>query len=572
MGINTEWKKIIKRNPHVFGNCWLDGIPSPHNITTVIDDFTLYLRSLAYGIQSWDDLAKRSQRRIQENTDTTLRRYVVAFDEGESVPSAKKPKQDQRDNASASKANPILPFSAEEESQIKVGEVPFIPSGIKVPTTQFFVERLMASRRKHFDIQGFITSELLSFKFPYESTKNSILVIDGGNMEHYKKHNDVYSKRVIISKDDIEEDFDAVTPSGQNHWVTKDFSVKAHPGKRRKNVVVNTERDDTFNEVEVSQSGGIGESDVKIPRHISEHGSGDVYVHSYDTDMICILLLNMKDWIDTTTLQVPFNVYLNLTADHGMPEILDVLKMWRSIMDYFRDNLKNVTCPIETIVMLMLLSSSDYVEGFPQIGPMTIWTTFFDCGHKILFPDDSTSGFIDEYGSFQSQELRVKCVNSDIICRDSKYRHAIMCVNSDIMCGDSKYRHTIMFDENKLYEFLVLMYQKRFYPQMAPSTPISRAMEHLRSKVEERQAELDAKNALDRTKRKKWRIPSDHKIYAIFRQIWWNMDYWMNGGKEYPFMDPTAIDPKSKLSRHGWTTNDSGGVKFAERVHIFKKI
>ncbi len=112
---------------------------------------------------------------------------------------------------------------------------------------------------------------------------------------------------------------------------------------------------------------------------------GNIYIKSRDTDSIYILLLHIRGWIDIKTEKIKYGIFLESSGRDNCPgekprdmkpRFIDVVALWRSILVYFRDNYPGIPCPIETMILLILLTGSDYTDGFPQFGPAKIWESF----------------------------------------------------------------------------------------------------------------------------------------------------------------------------------------------------
>ena len=109
---------------------------------------------------------------------------------------------------------------------------------------------------------------------------------------------------------------------------------------RSQNLVGLERQDGTgFKHCTIYHSNRIGESDLKIEYHIGRLlPHGNVFISSCDSDMIAILLLNMKDWIDPKTGMVPHAIYLDNTppgGDTAKSSYIDVVLLWSSILLYF---------------------------------------------------------------------------------------------------------------------------------------------------------------------------------------------------------------------------------------------
>jgi hypothetical protein len=350
MGIDTRWKVILKNNFEGF----CSEIPSGIKITKIIDDMSLNIRSILTGVNTWQDLKKNSMRRVESFWTPSLEEYVVLFDERQYVPDSKIPTQTKRTN---NEKHP--PFTSEEIRYINIG------TGDIPPDKATFLKRMMATRELHGQLYDLVGSSIASSKF---GNKRVRMIIDGG-----------FEKGVLQMRDKIK------VVSIHPH-VSDDGSCERYD-TATKYIIISTSDDDSLSTAYIMDSERIGESDLKIPKHIDSSQKGNIFVRSKDTDSIPIILLHMRDWINTESGSINFGIYLELSsAKQGKEaEIVDMVKLWRSIIIYFRSNFNNVPCPIETIVMLMLYNGCDYCQKYRKITPAVIWKMFCDGGNKILF-------------------------------------------------------------------------------------------------------------------------------------------------------------------------------------------
>ena len=161
----------------------------------------------------------------------------------------------------------------------------------------------------------------------------------------------------------------------------------------------------------------IGETDLKIPRHIGMHSNKRITVFSSDSDSIPILLLNMRDWIDKESGFLKSKIFIDFGARStaGL-RYLDVVELYRSI-GRFAISYK-VQRPIETMCILMILTGTDYVEKQKSIGPSTILDAFMKGKHELfkfqketndsIFKSDSEIGDIHIRHSITLAEYLLK--------------------------------------------------------------------------------------------------------------------------------------------------------------------
>lgn len=530
MGIQGAWKKILDAT---FGYCHMPEIPENTVVDVVIDDLSLNIRKVMHGIVSWTDLGKRLRRRVKSVYTQDLKRYVVTFDEPDCVPSAKQPEQRKRKIAEMKK---IKPLSAQEMSNI------VIDNGIQLEVPQdIFIRRLMLTQETRERLYDFCTAEIASVKFPVSTEEQSVdLIIDGGisnMMKQRDRNND--TKTATENK-------------------TRDPCLRE--GAKYIYVIPRSKKGDR-SVASVYDSQKIGEGDLKIPKNISMIRKGNIYIHSYDSDMIPILLLNMRRWIDKTTGYIQYGIFLDATCRFQNTSsqkdgevlkgnIVDVVSLWRSIIVHFGEHYPGISCPVETVCLLMLLTGGDYAEGFSQLGPRRIWDAFIHGGHKILFENSKTY--------LASPKSTFESISSVII--DSNY-------------GNCDQRYSLTFNEEKIMTFLTFAYHRYLSPK--PSKDSSPDHIPLNLSMDKNREIANARNVGYKSENVKCKIVSDSEIRAIVRRVWWWMDYLMNGvSGRHPYLDPTEMHHQTGDSIQGWETYEEDGkksVKCAKTVHMYNR-
>lgn len=288
-----------------------------------------------------------------------------------------------------------------------------------------------------------------------------------------------------------------------------------------------------------------GESDLKILRYVNKHKGDCIVVRSNDADSIVLLLLNMRNLIDLKSGEIDTKIYLDTSK--GKQErtgdyLLDVVSLWRAIIVYFQINFPGLNNSIEMLCILMLLSGGDYIQfKFPQLGPVTIWNAFKL--HWRLFKD--------EHGPFIEK---------------------IPPPEKTILYGNYRDRIGIKIKESMLYDFVCHCYILRF-PGLLSIYSVFKAPRKVSSLFYIRQT---LKNAEQKENNKRWKnhqkekksmtIQTDDQAFAIFRRIYWTLDYWMNGA-ENNFVDPLEKDPdQGTFSLYGWEEDSNGYIVESEKV------
>lgn len=592
MGLTHGWKEILKKDKQIFGDCFGD-LPADAKISTIIEDFNISMRTISYYVKSWKEIADRCTSRLINNFNPHLTQYIIAFDEGEFAPENKRPKQEK-----SAKSSPHLPFTAEELKHVHIGvevekstdrggtlfDPSKFPNDVKM-NCQTFIERVLATRVLHPEFKNFLTAQLLSIKLLNKTMTPPLITIDGGHTQYYEENraNFTVSVKFYNERGDCN-------------------SMSEMPNKRRHNgepirstaskiIVHPSTGDNRQTEAYIHESDRIGEADMKIPSHIKhQKNGGDILVISKDTDMIPIMLLSMRDWIDLESENVPFRIYLDLTpsereketpdsknpptpdakpsiqdAKPSKPpkktkskppktqaEILDVLKLWRHIYDYFRKTFPKIISPLETFVTLMILTKTDYVlTGLTGIGPAVIWKSFLSGGF-IYLGEQSEFAIIEH-----------KC----FVTSPPTGRSAVI---ADVNIGDPDAKHDIVLAEHKVYKFIQYVYANLHIPskEKNKATRVERMTKN--PDLDELRKIFSAKQ--DTYKKPGSRaIPSDRGIKAIIRRTGWNIDYWANGHKKNKFMNPIEVYETrdgERRSMFGWAKDAGGKIVETDEIQI----
>lgn len=518
MGIDTGWKKMLDEE---FG--W----PSLSHekaceVNVVMDDISLNLRRMVYGVDSWEDLGERFRNRVEFlAAKGNLKEYWAFWDESRWVPPNKRVTQRKRDSRAA------LPFTDAEQLDITVGVGPIPP-----PSGAFF-ERLLATRSMHESLHTFIAAELALTKIP-EDTR---LILDGARAKGIMHRQMTGAPLKIMNMRVPESEYQIMSDIEQARVEL--------PGRI---IITRSVASADENSVFIYDSSRIGESDLKIPAAIAEQESGtQIFVRSCDTDMLVILLLHMKSYLEDR--RIKYGIYLDTEgpgrkADAPPVLPLNMVRLWRSILKRF--DVMFPTVPpifaIETLSTLMLLSGSDYADRLPQIGVRAVWDAFVDpVGRGSLFPRDQPN----EPG-----------------------------VIADDVRGQPKARVNVQLHEPRMRRFIAYMYHKKTHRNVPFPTTAAYTLDASRAaRVAVREKVIKSGKAT--TERNSWQVPSDDKITAAVRRLHWNLDYFLNGSRieASPFFNPVLEHGTTHESIHGWVMNgddDNSSIDCADCVFVEK--
>ena len=271
MGIDTSWKAIIREE---FG--W-PGMTTEAaaGVTVVLDDFSLNIRGVLTGIGSWAALGERLRNRVMVYAaGGRLAEYRVMWDEGAFVPPNKG--VTQRLRAARLRAEP---FTEAEQAALTIGTGP-----IPEPEALFF-ERLIGTRAMHAQLHAFVAAELATTPVP----AGMRLVLDGARARGIMGRQ-LAGDPVLLMNVRVPENAFQVLSDREQARIDSPARI----------VVTRSVAADGANSVFVNDSSRIGESDLKIAAAIAEQEDGaQVFVRSCDTDMLVILLLHMKGFLDS---------------------------------------------------------------------------------------------------------------------------------------------------------------------------------------------------------------------------------------------------------------------------------
>ena len=534
MGIDIAGKKTLET---VFG--WPEmSSEAAANISVVIDDISLNLRRILAGVTSWEELGARVRDRVEVLAKRdNLKEYWALWDESKFVPPSKHVTQQKRAERAAA------PFTEAEQSKITIGHGP-----IPEPSSDFF-QRLMATRSMHASLYMFITAELATTVLPdgvslyldgvrAQGIVTRMLAVEARcNHAHPQpcdNENCTYAvefANIRVPKSEFEVPSDIIRGRLERPSIL--HIVRHGAGKK--------------NSIYINESRQVGESDLKIPAIIADQEAGrQIFIRSCDTDMLVIMLLHMRNYVcmdkegdgDIPYHMCKYGLFIDTNGPlkPGTPSapILDLVALWRNVHREFQTRYVTVRFGPETLAVIMLISGSDYADRLRQIGPASVWKAFADStGHSLLFPPNMTS-------------------KPGVIIDD--------------VCGQPHARISIALEEGRMFRFIAFMYHQIALRQ----TPFSLAGSDTLAKVRaKRRQDMKAlvKKGTPLTTRNSWEPAGDAEIMAAIRRLHWNADYFLNGSKKTPFMDPTYTDPGSGMSVHGWRVGaEKGKVERAESV------
>jgi hypothetical protein len=423
MGIDTLWKEVIRDNT----NCFIEEIPGVPEV--VIIDSTVKLYSHFYKAFSGGNARPRMMKDIFENIFPGIQSLCLLLDEHEYTPRCKL----------SEKKTPYTDEEVISEGlRVTDGQLPELKKMMDTPLLREDAIRFYCQVLKECLDGNRITQDITIDGYRSRSR------LQTRNVNQEKSYPATYSKFVRLGGSSI--------------------LSEVHEDSKK-----------------------IGESDLKIVHHVNNYLNKFILVKTVDTDIIPIILLNMRHWINSVTSKLELKLFVDF-GSHAKAgtRYLDVVRLYRTIIIKMKPMINFIPLPIETMVILMLISGSDYSDNL-NVKPKVIWQTFFDKGYRCL-----------------EQELLV-----------------IFTIGGQI--AQPQVRSYITIAEHLIANFVT----------KCGGRPIRGCNSY---------------------------IPST-------RRLFWNMDYWINGGYK-GYEDPLKVNKQTGLSEFGWCEKN-GKVIITDKVQKY---
>lgn len=302
MGLDQLCKTKLKA---FFPKCWYSQIPKNEKIHIIIAE----QQELLYGIgrkksykEITDKFNKAVIRNVRDNPD--IQKYIMLFDEGS--PPNKEITQDKRKENNKNK-----PISQDEINQhhiaIPHGHFPiWNPMGI-IYTKQLKRDLINHIANSVLDIENIMINDKNTQKDPNREPKlfqsNCSIIIDS-IIKDDNTSSQMYLKQFPPSRSEEYR---------KNHLLVINSLKRNIQHNKSKNQSNNNDGDDDDEEKErelLPSDKEIGESDLKIAYHISSNPHKNFLVYSSDSDIVSVLLSNMRDWIDPITGEFTAQIWL----------------------------------------------------------------------------------------------------------------------------------------------------------------------------------------------------------------------------------------------------------------------
>jgi hypothetical protein len=555
MGISSDWRKLLIER---YQNCFHRKLPNGVVIDKAIDDFTSDLFKFIYLAKSYDEIMMRYKSHVSTNVEMSqVEEYVLLIDEYSTKNKAPKKRAEE--------------IKAQEIKDRK----------IRVPGGAFPTEdpaRLLSTPCLKRDLCKWLIYNISSSKKKEDTTR-------------------VESRDCKITVDG------APSFTDSNGEVT--MILRKYFAEREKNY-------DRENYLYIDSTKNIGESDLKVLHHIQGTQPGkNVLVMNLDGDLIPIILLNMRDWIDPATGEIPFTVWLHFSHDQksihelhseeetrkqknrrkmkekkdkeknandndnqdpmeidpndlidlpdtaepapekGKPEcdycLINMNELFKDICINFKEEF-GISQGVVVLAILIMIDGTDFTTGLDTVGVNKIWKAFVNDGYKIL----SGSAITVPVGRNSTKTLvpEQKVYNID--------QHVL---------GDPMRLHNVWFNEERICMF----YRYILFREIGGSDvrineiPKCKELKELKEKKDKnkkpaKQSEpklgKDGKPVKPRKPRNPLPVPSEAELTCYARRIWWNQVYWMLGSKSRLISGvnatPNPLEKKNGVSVWGW--------------------
>lgn len=301
----------------------------------------------------------------------------------------------------------------------------------------------------------------------------------------------------------------------------------------------------------------VGETDLKFIwyiEHVAKPGD-HILIRCNDSDMIYILLLHMQRITKRGCI-----VFLDIRTHNMSKEryerrfiCLNVLA--RDVATYAAMKWVGLSCPLQVIVFLALLSGSDYTDNPYRVGTKTIIEMFEDGGWRVL-QSLICIGDLQTHG--QNNWLLTEHLQSSL---DSS--------TTDEQSADSILWPTLLLMESSAgHSFLRTLYQQRLGVsyltkelQLAEGTLLSWG-ELSRYSIARYEKNKDAA---------KYVVPTESEAESNLRHILWTLHYWSNAHLDLGlFPSSLAMLEEQGSPAWGWVRAPETLTHGTGRERVFK--
>lgn len=239
--------------------------------------------------------------------------------------------------------------------------------------------------------------------------------------------------------------------------------------------------DYTVSRIRQSNKEFVGEADIKLIDYITPHNGSSTYlVVSQDTDVIFILLMHMKRFINPQTGKIDDSFELILDTQtpadkhNGISRpyrYINIKKLWIRMNEFFHQEYYTLKNPIETFVFLVNSLKTDFTSSFHsylRITPRVIWDAFSELHYTPLKKPLSQKTVEDGYILFNDSSPSDKTVVSLKRSNKSNYTSTLRHVLDDAIkyeCNNKTYHYIL--NTVQIEKFFYQLVQIRLVNDMA---------------------------------------------------------------------------------------------------------
>jgi hypothetical protein len=314
MGLDSQWKLYLQQE---YSDCWSNSIPSYVRIDVIISDYTEKNWSFVAGKQSYESIKQKSIDYMINmcSCNDDLEKFIILFDD-------KAPPNKEIEQISREKGKKIKPLTEDQIREYSIA----VPYG-NFPQWEPYL--LIVTRPLRRQLSRFLADSVFSVKKKMIFNKNNDKDKNKEPIIYENKNLTIIIDSVYNNQNQTEIVYMNQFPPDENdNYRINNVQYVSHINSNRNNNNNNTD------ELK-PQEKLIGESDLKIPYYISQNLGKVIYIDSTDSDLYCILLLNMRDWIDPITGQFKVQIYV-YTSRKGDSCVKSVHKKYN--MDNDDDN------------------------------------------------------------------------------------------------------------------------------------------------------------------------------------------------------------------------------------------
>lgn len=333
----------------------------------------------------------------------------------------------------------------------------------------------------------------------------------------------------------------------------------------------------------------IGESDLRILSNIKRNENNDIYVvESNDGDTLINLLKHAKSMLNPETFEFDNEIFLDTqtvsdkSSDNDRKyRFINITLLYKSIIEFFKEEFRNIKFPIETLSFLILSYFSDFTPKVSKklsVGPVKIWNCFANLHStniKGYFP--FTTGF-DKKGNqiLKDDSHRVQSIilndefkgilNHDAMIiesyNNSTHQSKFDPNSKSINFGYFSAFYLIKINEKKFLNFYYFIYQQILLPKLKKLNiiPTEKPIFNYNELFEHSKKINDSG------------LLSPNELLTRLQQILWTINYMQNGWKSQKYFSQNFYAKhltNNRLTLYGWKLKPYDGKEQFPRSSNF---